>query len=148
VLRIVRPHYGVDYRASTGTPVVAVATGTVVSAGFSGQAGRLVHLRHPSGYETYYMHLSSIAKGIVRGAHVSQGTLIGRVGSSGLSTGPHLDYRVKVGGRYVNPLHILRSLPPGDPIPPAYMADFQVHRDKALTTLADPAAATRGTPQS
>ncbi len=139
VLRIVRPHLGVDYRAPSGSSVVAVANGTVVSAGWSGQSGRMVHLRHPSGYETYYLHLSSIA--VARGQHVGQGQLIGRVGTSGLSTGPHLDYRVRKSGGFVNPLAVHRSLPPGDPIPAAHLAQFQAERDRALATLARPADA-------
>lgn len=73
ILRIFRPHLGVDYGAPMGAPVVAVANGVVVSAGFNGEGGRVVHLRHASGWETYYMHLSAIARGIVTGAHVSQG---------------------------------------------------------------------------
>lgn len=138
VLRIVRPHLGVDYRAPIGSSVIAVANGTVLSAGWSGGAGRLVHLRHPGGWETLYMHLSSIA--VRRGQHVSQGQLIGRVGSSGLSTGPHLDYRVRQGGRYLNPLSVHRSLPPGEPIPSAYLAAFREEFSRAWTTLAAAAA--------
>lgn len=136
ILRIVRPHLGVDYRAPSGSSVVAVANGTVVSAGWSRQSGRMVHLRHPSGYETYYLHLSSIA--VARGQHVGQGQLIGRVGTSGLSTGPHLDYRVRKSGTFMNPLAVHRSLPPGEPIPAAHLAQFQAERDRALATLARP----------
>ena len=139
ILRIYRPHLGVDYRAPIGSPVVAVASGTVVSAGWSGGAGRLVHLRHASGYETLYMHLSSIA--VHRGQHVSQGQLIGRVGSSGLSTGPHLDYRVRKDGRAINPQNLLRTIPPGEPIPAAQMVQFQAERDRALARLVANAAA-------
>jgi murein DD-endopeptidase MepM/ murein hydrolase activator NlpD len=138
VLRIVRPHLGVDYRAPAGSPVIAVANGTVLSAGWSGEGGRLVHLRHASGYETYYMHLSSIA--VRAGQHVGQGELVGRVGMTGLATGPHLDYRVKKGGGFVNPLSLLRSLPPGEPIPAACQAQFQAERDRALALLAAPSA--------
>jgi murein DD-endopeptidase MepM/ murein hydrolase activator NlpD len=134
VLRIVRPHLGVDYRARSGSSVVAVANGTVVSAGWSGQSGRMVHLRHPSGYETYYLHLSSIA--VRPGQHVGQGQLIGRVGTSGLSTGPHLDYRVRKSGAFVNPLVVHRSLPPGEPIPAAHLAAFQAERDRVLAMMA------------
>lgn len=123
ILRIVRPHLGVDYRAPIGSSVVAVANGTVTSAGWSGGAGRLVRLRHAGGWETLYMHLSSVA--VRQGQHVSQGQLIGRVGSSGLSTGPHLDYRVRQNGRYLNPLSVHRSLPPGEPIPGMHLAAFR-----------------------
>jgi murein DD-endopeptidase MepM/ murein hydrolase activator NlpD len=143
VLRIVRPHLGVDYRAYAGAPVVAVANGTVVSAGWNGEAGLLVHLRHASGYETLYMHLSAIAKGIRPGAHVGQGDPIGKVGMTGLATGPHLDYRVRLNGKYLNPLIVHRSLPPGDPIPASELAAFQAERDRVLSMLAKPAGEAR-----
>ncbi len=135
ILRIYRPHLGVDYSAPIGAPVVAVANGTVVSAGMTGEGGRVVHLRHASGYETLYLHLSSIAAGIRPGAHVSQGQLIGRVGMSGLATGPHLDYRIKKNGGFVNPLVETRRLPPGEPIPAALLADFNAERDLMLSRL-------------
>ena len=134
ILRIVRPHLGVDYRAPANSPVVAVANGVVVSAGWNGDAGRTVHLRHASGYETFYMHLSSIA--VRAGRRVGQGDLVGKVGTSGLSTGPHLDYRVKRNGGYVNPLQLHKTLPPGEPIPAASMAAFQAERDRLLALLA------------
>ncbi len=147
ILRIYRPHLGVDYRARSGSPVVAVANGVVLAAGFSGEGGRMVHLRHASGYETYYMHLSSIA--VRAGAHVSQGQLIGRVGMSGMATGPHLDYRIRRGGAFINPLFVKRTLPPGDPIPAVAMARFTVERDRALATLlAKPAAGNAATTPS
>lgn len=136
ILRIVRPHLGVDYQAPAGSPVVAVANGTVVSAGWNGEAGRLVHLRHSGGYETLYMHLSSIA--VRTGQHVAQGEVIGRVGMTGLATGPHLDYRVKRGGGYLNPLIVHRSLPPGEPIPPAFREVFAAERDRVLALLVRP----------
>lgn len=142
ILRIVRPHLGVDYRAPSGSSVVAVANGTVVSAGWNGGAGRMIQLRHPSGYETIYMHLSWI--GVRRGQHVTQGQLIGRVGSSGLSTGPHLDYRVKKNGAFLNPLVVHRSLPPGEPIPAALLADFREKQSAAWATLVSPAPAAGG----
>ncbi len=139
ILRILRPHLGVDYGAPTGSPVVAVANGVVVSAGWAGQGGRMVRLRHASGYQTFYMHLSSIA---VRAGHrVSQGDLIGRVGMSGLATGPHLDYRVWKNGVPINPLTLLRSLPPGEPIPRRLMAQFSAERDRMLSSLSPPAPA-------
>ena len=127
-----RPHLGVDYGAPTGTPVIAVANGTVVSAGRSGGSGNMVRLRHTNGYETYYLHLSAFATGIRRGARVSQGQTIGRVGATGLVTGPHLDYRMRKNGTFVNPLIEHRNLPPGDPVPDAYLASFREVRDQAL----------------
>jgi murein DD-endopeptidase MepM/ murein hydrolase activator NlpD len=133
ILKIFRPHFGIDYAAPTGSPVVAVGAGTVVSAGWSGEGGRMVHLRHPSGYDTLYMHLSSIA--VKAGQRVGQGDLIGRVGMTGLATGPHLDYRVRKNGQPMNPLSLLKSMPPGEPIPAAFMAQFQAERDRALSRL-------------
>jgi murein DD-endopeptidase MepM/ murein hydrolase activator NlpD len=141
ILRIYRPHLGVDYQAPLGAPVVAVANGTVVAAGWAGEGGRLIHLRHASGFETLYMHLSAIAPGVRPGAHVSQGQTIGRVGSTGMSTGPHLDYRVKKNGAFQNPLLVHRSLPPGEPIPAGAMAEFAAQRDKSLAQLAAPVPA-------
>jgi murein DD-endopeptidase MepM/ murein hydrolase activator NlpD len=119
---------------------VAVSNGTVSRAGWSGDAGRLVAVRHASGYESLYLHLSSVAVRV--GQRVSQGELIGRVGSSGLSTGPHLDYRLRKNGTYVNPLTEHRRMPPGDPIPAALMQTFAAERDKAAALL-PPAVASR-----
>jgi murein DD-endopeptidase MepM/ murein hydrolase activator NlpD len=139
VLKIFRPHLGVDYAAYQGAPVVAVANGVVVSAGYAGQGGKTIRLRHSSGFETYYMHLSSI--GVRAGQHVSQGQLIGKVGMTGLATGPHLDYRIKKGAGFINPESIRRALPPGDPIPPTAMPRFEQERDAVLARLTQPAAA-------
>ena len=136
-----RPHLGVDYAAPRGTPVVSVASGTVVSAGRSGGSGLMVRLRHTNGYETYYLHLSATAQGVRRGAHVAQGQLIGRVGATGLATGPHLDYRLRQNGVFVNPLLVHRSLPPGEPIPEEFLSDFEAVRDQALAELAWPVPA-------
>ncbi|MCX6545700.1 MAG: M23 family metallopeptidase [Acidobacteria bacterium] len=133
ILNVTRAHLGVDFGAPIGAPVVSVANGVVTQAGFSGGAGRLVAVRHSSGYETMYMHLSSIA--VRTGQHVSQGDLIGRVGSSGLSTGPHLDYRIRKNGAYVNPLVERRRMPPGEPIAPALRAAFQAERDRQAALL-------------
>jgi murein DD-endopeptidase MepM/ murein hydrolase activator NlpD len=98
----------------------------------------MVHIRHAAGYETYYMHLSAMT--VRAGQHVGQGDLIGRVGMTGLATGPHLDYRVKKNGAYLNPLVVHRSLPPGEPIPVAILAQFNAERDRVLALLARPAA--------
>jgi murein DD-endopeptidase MepM/ murein hydrolase activator NlpD len=136
VLNVQRAHLGIDYAAPVGAPVVAVAHGVVTRAGFSGDAGRLVGVRHASGYESLYLHLSSIA--VRAGQRVNQGDLLGRVGSSGLSTGPHLDYRLRKNGAYVNPLVEHRRMPPGDPIPASRMAAFAAERDKAIALLPAP----------
>jgi murein DD-endopeptidase MepM/ murein hydrolase activator NlpD len=103
VLGYTRLHRGMDFAAPTGTPVYAAANGTVVSARYEGAYGRIVRLRHAGGIETRYAHLSRIARGIAPGRRVRQGDVIGAVGSTGLSTGPHLHYEVVVAGRPVDP---------------------------------------------
>jgi murein DD-endopeptidase MepM/ murein hydrolase activator NlpD len=136
VLHQYRAHQGVDYRAPTGAPVVAVASGTVVFAGPNGGSGRMVHLRHANGFESQYLHLSSIA--VRRGARVNQGELIGRVGSTGLATGPHLHYALKKNGANVNPVTAHRAMPPGDPIPAPELPRFADVRERAFSTLVEP----------
>jgi len=123
ILRIHRPHLGVDYAAPTGTPVSSAGSGRVLFAGYKGQNGRMVKIKHRGGYITYYGHLSKIPKKIRKGVKVSQGDIIGYVGSTGLSTGPHLDYRIKFNGRFVNPLKI--KLPRGRSVPKKLMAEFR-----------------------
>ena len=104
VLRVRRPHLGVDYAAGTGTPVVAVADGTVAFAGVRGGNGNLVSVRHGHGYETGYAHLNGFARGIRAGVEVRQGQVIGYVGSTGLSTGPHLHFALKRNRVFIDPL--------------------------------------------
>jgi murein DD-endopeptidase MepM/ murein hydrolase activator NlpD len=135
VLKVHRPHLGVDYEAPAGAPVVAVASGTVVSATFDRSNGRMVRLRHAQGYETYYLHRSVFGPGIRAGRRVMQGEVIGRVGSSGLATGPHLDNRLRKNGAFVNPVLEHRNMPPGDPVPPAARVAFEVARNRALEML-------------
>jgi murein DD-endopeptidase MepM/ murein hydrolase activator NlpD len=138
VLGGVRPHLAVDYAAPTGTPVWAVADATVEFAGRKGGNGIQVLLRHRNGYKTYYNHLSRVARGIRPGVRVQQKTVIGYVGSTGLSTGPHLDYRVSVDGRFVNPLG--EKFLPGDPVPAARRAEFAAHARRLIAQLDAPAA--------
>lgn len=128
VLKTVRAHRGVDYGAPTGAPVLSVSSGTVVRAGWTGGGGNSVFIRHNNGYESRYLHFSKIAPGIRVGARVAQGELIGQVGSTGLSTGPHLHYELLKNGTHVNPLDEHRKLPPGQPIPQAQLATFLAHR--------------------
>ena len=135
VLGVHRPHLGVDYGAPTGTPVIAVATWQVVSAGRSSGSGNMVRLRHTNGYETYYLHLSAFAEGVRSGTRVVQGQVIGRVGATGLATGPHLDYRMRKHGKFVNPLLEHRKLPPGDPVPEQYLEVFYATRDQTLEQM-------------
>jgi len=104
VLHRYRPHHGVDYAARKGTPVSAVGDGTVIFAAYMRGGGNTVKIRHNTTYTTAYLHLSRFGKGIRKGARVRQGDIIGYVGSTGLSTGPHLDYRIWKNGTPVNPL--------------------------------------------
>jgi murein DD-endopeptidase MepM/ murein hydrolase activator NlpD len=118
ILKKVRPHQGIDYAAPSGTPVKTVGDGKIVAKGYQRNGGgRYLKIRHPNSYQTTYMHLSRFAKGMQTGRRVIQGEVIGYVGSSGLSTGPHLDYRVKKHGQYVNPLKVEST--PTDPVPKA-----------------------------
>ena len=114
VTRRVQPHLAVDYAAPSGTPVWSIGDGTVISAGYSGAAGNMVKIRHNATYTTAYLHLSKYAQGIKAGAHVRQGQVIGYVGSTGRSTGPHLDFRVWKNGSNINPLKL--DSPPAEPV--------------------------------
>lgn len=106
VLKKMKMHAGVDYGAPTGTPVMAAADGTIVHAGWKGANGKLVSIKHPNGYVTHYAHLSKITKGLKRGKKVSQKDIIGKVGTTGRSTGPHLHYGMTKNGQNVNPLKV------------------------------------------
>jgi murein DD-endopeptidase MepM/ murein hydrolase activator NlpD len=134
ITKKVRPHLGVDYAAPRGTPVRASADGVVAEAGTMGGLGRAVRLRHANGFETLYGHLSRIR--VRRGLRVGQGDHIGDVGSTGLATGPHLDYRMKRDGRFINPLTL--QSPPAEPIPLAELAAFHAVRDQNLALLDAP----------
>jgi murein DD-endopeptidase MepM/ murein hydrolase activator NlpD len=127
------PHYGVDYGAPTGTPALVTADGVVSFVGRNGNAGKMVRVRHPNGYETNYLHLSRYGPGIRKGARVSQGQVIGYVGSTGASTGPHLDYRVKLNGRWINPLTI--SSPPTQPLSEERLPRFLAHALALISVL-------------
>ena len=122
VLRIRRPHHGVDYAAPTGTPVMSVGDGEVIHAGYSGGAGHMVKIRHNGVYSTAYLHLSKYGQGIKKGTRVRQGQVIGYVGSTGLSSGPHLDFRFYKNGSAIDPLSV--ESPPINPIREENMAYF------------------------
>lgn len=138
ILGGVRPHLAIDYAAPTGTPVWAVADGTVRFAGRNRGNGIQVRLSHRAGYETYYNHLSRVASGIRAGTRVRQKQVIGYVGSTGLSTGPHLDYRVARRGRFVNPLS--EKFLPGEPVPERYAAQFRAQAADLIERLRSEAA--------
>jgi murein DD-endopeptidase MepM/ murein hydrolase activator NlpD len=133
ILRRVRQHAGVDYVAPRGTPVEAVADGRVVSAGWSGGYGRLVVVGHAEGYQTRYGHLSGFAKGIRSGAPVRQGQVVGYVGSTGLSTGPHLHYEVRKFGSAVNPLRL--NPPRRSPVRKEFLPQFGRTRDSLARVM-------------
>jgi murein DD-endopeptidase MepM/ murein hydrolase activator NlpD len=131
ILGGLRPHLAIDYGAPTGTPVRAVADGTVAAAGWSGGNGISVTLSHARGYQTMYNHLSAA---VVRpGQRVRQREVIGRVGATGLATGPHLDYRVSRNGQFVNPLG--EKFIPGAPVPPERRRAFRSHLAGLLDRL-------------
>jgi murein DD-endopeptidase MepM/ murein hydrolase activator NlpD len=144
ILGGLRPHLAVDYAAPLGTPVFAVADGVVESAGWLGGNGNTVTVRHRSSFKTMYNHLSGFAKGVRAGAPVKQRQVIGYVGSTGLSTGPHLDYRVMKDGRFVNPLK--QIFLPGKPISSASRQDFVEARDSRIRQLRGAVAETPGGP--
>ncbi len=122
VLRIRRPHHGVDYAAPTGTPVHAVGDGIITAAAYHKGNGNYVKIRHNSVYRTAYLHLNGFGKGIKKGRRVKQGQVIGYVGSTGLSTGPHLDFRFWKNGHPIDPLKV--DAPPVEPIHQDNKEDF------------------------
>jgi murein DD-endopeptidase MepM/ murein hydrolase activator NlpD len=122
VYKTVRPHTGVDYAAPMGTPVMAIGDGVVTFKGYKGGGGHTVKIRHNSTYESAYLHLSKYGKGIATGARVTQGQVIGYVGSSGTSTGAHLDFRIWKNGTPIDPLKM--ESPPTEPIPSNARAEF------------------------
>lgn len=122
ILKIVRPHHGVDYAAPVGTPVLAIGDGRVTSTAYESGSGRIVRITHNSVYSTAYLHLSRFGPGISPGVYVRQGQVIGYVGSSGLSTGPHLDFRFYRNGSPIDPLKV--EAPPVNPVAPESMDEF------------------------
>lgn len=123
ILKIRRPHHGVDYAAPVGTPVHAIGDGKIIKTGYYGDAGRMVKIRHNSVYTTAYLHLSRYGKGIKQGKYVMQGDIIGYVGSSGLSTGPHLDFRFYKQGYSIDPLKV--KAPPVEPVSEENREDYE-----------------------
>ena len=123
VTRKVQPHHGVDYAAPTGTPVMTIGDGVVTSVKYEGAGGNVVRIKHNSVYSTAYLHLSKYASGLKAGQRVKQGDVIGYVGSTGRSTGPHLDFRVWKNGTAINPLTM--DSPPAEPLKEENKAAFQ-----------------------
>jgi murein DD-endopeptidase MepM/ murein hydrolase activator NlpD len=133
ILRIRRPHYGVDYAAPVGTPVLAIGDGRVTQTSYEGGSGRMVRIVHNSVYSTAYLHLSRFGAGISTGVYVKQGDIVGYVGSSGLSTGPHLDFRFYMNGSPVDPLSI--KAPPVEPVSDENKPKFEKSKTVVLNLL-------------
>jgi murein DD-endopeptidase MepM/ murein hydrolase activator NlpD len=135
ILRIVRPHHGVDYAAPAGTPVMTIGDGVVIERGYqAGGAGNFLRIRHNATYTTTYMHLRNFAPGIQRGTRVEQGQVIGFVGATGLATGPHLCFRVHRNGVPINPLTM--ESPPDVPVHTELMDSFKVVKQNVLDEIA------------
>ena len=134
ILRIMRPHHGVDYAAAKGTPVYTIGDGVVLQKSYQpAGGGNFVKIRHNSVYTTTYMHLSKFASGLKAGMRVKMGEVIGYVGATGLASGPHLDFRVYMGGTAVDPLTI--KSPPAESVKPANLVKFNTLRDSVLQLL-------------
>jgi murein DD-endopeptidase MepM/ murein hydrolase activator NlpD len=133
ILKKSRPHYGIDYAAPTGTPVRAIGNGKVIMAGWGGGAGNVIKLQHDKEISTVYCHLSRFATGVRPGASVSQGQVIGYVGSTGLATGPHLDFRFLKNGQYINFLSL--KTPQAEPLSASEVAKFQLQSADIIQQL-------------
>ena len=130
ILKVWRPHHGLDYAAPTGTPVSSIGHGTVTYKGWRGGYGNLVEIRHKNNFKTRYGHLSRFAKGLYKGKKIKMGELIGYVGSTGLSTGPHLHFEMHRNGVSINPLKV--KIPRAPSVKKKYLSDFEQHRDSLL----------------
>ncbi len=134
VLRIRRPHRGVDYAAAKGTPVMSIGDGTVITKAYQkGGGGNYLKIKHNSVYTTTYMHLSGYAKGISTGSRVKQGQIIGYVGSTGIATGPHLDFRVSKNGSLIDPLKV--KAPPVEPVKEENLTRYNLVKDSLMMEL-------------
>ena len=133
ILRVRRPHHGIDYGAPRGTPVMAVGDGEVTVAGRRGPSGNMIALKHTGPYETQYKHLSKFATGIKAGSKVTSGQVIGYVGATGRATGPHLHFELHVNGRYVDPEGV--AFPAADPVPAREIDRFRLVSSQAVASL-------------
>ena len=135
ILKTYRPHHGIDYSAPKGTPVAAVGDGRVDFIGWKTGYGKFIVIRHNNVYSTAYGHLSGFAKVLKRGTTIKQGQVIGYVGSTGISTGPHLHYEFRKNGSFANPLKI--DALPTAPVKPGYMAAFKEVKDEMMSKLSE-----------
>lgn len=133
ILKRYRAHHGVDYAAPTGTPVRTIGDGSVIFKGYTNGGGHTIKIKHNSVYTTSYMHLSRYAKGLSVGQRVKQGEEIGYVGSTGLSTGPHLDFRVYKNGQPINPLDM--EAPPSEPLKPEFRDSFNIVKNRIISEI-------------
>jgi len=133
ILNVVRPHRGIDYAASRGTPIWSVGAGTVIFKGWAGGSGNLVKVKHRNGYVSYYAHLSGFDPALKVGSSVEQKQVIGYVGDTGLATGPHVCFRMQKDGRYVNPMEI--AAPAGEAVAPENRPHFESIRDMLFADL-------------
>ena len=133
VLKIRRPHLGVDYGAPTGTPVYTIGDGVVVKREYGSGPGNYIVIKHNGTYTTKYLHLSKFASGIHAGARVKQGQIVGYVGSTGLATGPHLHFTVVKNGKVIDPLRM--DLPPSEPVNKDNLAEFNALKSKMMARL-------------
>ncbi len=136
ILRINRPHLAIDYAAPTGTPVVSIGAGTVITRRYDqGGYGNYVEVKHPNGYVTGYGHLSKFAQSLKVGKRIEQGEIIGYVGATGLATGPHLDFSISRDGKRFDFLKL--ELPPTSSVSEEYLPDFELVKDNYLSLLRD-----------
>lgn len=136
ILKVWRPHHGLDYCAPIGTPVSSIGDGVVTYKGWKGGYGNLIEIRHKNGFKTRYGHLKTFAKGIHKGAKVKMGQLIGSVGSTGLSTGPHLHFEMHKNGVPINPLRV--QIPRAPSVKDKYMAEFKRRCDSLIQIIENP----------
>ena len=133
ILKYYRAHEGIDYAAPIGTPVSTIGDGVVTKSQYSGGYGNLVIVKHPNGYETYYGHLSKYGKGIKKGVRVKQGQIIGYVGATGHATGPHLDFRIKKNGTFIN--YLTMKMPPTYTLTGKDKENFDIYKQEIITKL-------------
>lgn len=134
VLRIRRPHHGVDYAAPSGTPIKSIGDGTIIKRGYQARGGgNYLKIKHNSVFTTTYMHMKGFAQGMHTGARVKQGQVIGYVGMTGLATGPHLDFRIQKNGTYIDPLKV--KAPPVKPVKEENMKRYIAQKDSLLNEL-------------
>lgn len=145
ILKKRRPHLGTDYAAATGTPIWSIGNGVVVKAKYSRGGGNHIEIRHNGTYSTRYLHMSKFAAGMKPGTHVSQGQVIGYVGSTGLATGPHLHFEMIKNGQHVDAMQ--EDIPPGDPVRDECRPSFDQIRDQIMTRL-DAVQISTGSPEA